>query len=260
MMKKIVWITGASTGIGAETAIQLAAKGYNVMASARSADKLTALEEGAKDLEGSIHAYPCDVTDEKAIATTLSEIEKTHGPIDIAILNAGTYLPDTAQSFTFANFQKQYEINVFGVAKCIEPLLKTFIARKKGHIAITASVAGFRGLPRSISYGSGKAALINMAEALYLEAKPHGIKVQVITPGFVRTPLTDKNDFTMPMLMEVDDAAQALIAGLESERFEITFPWLFSFLTKLVGLLPDKAYFWVIEKVSAEKTASGLPK
>lgn len=253
MKQKIVWITGASTGIGAEAALQMAAKGWCIIATARSEDKLNALVEKAKGLEGEIHAYPADVTDFEAISNLVDTVEKDHGNIDITLLNAGAYYPDPLESFNNQDFKRQYDVNVFGVINCIEKVLKLCIKRHKGHMVIVASVAGFRGLPKSIAYGSSKAALINVAESLYVQCKPHNIKVQVVTPGFVRTPMTDANEFEMPMLMEVEDAAAALIKGMESDRFEITFPRLFSFLIKLVGLLPDKLYFAIVAKITRGK-------
>lgn len=245
---KIVWITGASTGIGAATALRMAQQGYTVAATARSADKLEALADNLSAFKGKIFPYPGDVTEEAGIAELVDRIEKDLGPIDIALLNAGSFFPDAADQFAAASCRKTFALNVQGVANCLEPLLKKFIPRKSGHIAIVASVAGFRGLPRSLSYGPSKAALINMAEALYIECKPLGIKVQVVNPGFVRTPLTDQNDFPMPMMMEVSDAAEALARGLESNRFEITFPWMFVMIVKSIGLLPNKAYLWLLGK------------
>ena len=246
-MAKLVWITGASTGIGAETALQMARSGYRVAITARSEDKLEALSQKAKN----IYVYPGDVTDEKAMSRIVEEIEENQGEIDIALLNAGTYFPDTGETFTAKNFKRTFDINVNGIANCLEPLLKRFKERKGGHIAIVASVAGYRGLPRSISYGPTKAALINMAEALYVESKPFNIKIQVVNPGFVKTPLTDQNDFDMPMIMQVEDAAKELVKGLESNQFEITFPWAFALMLKTVGLLPNKAYLWVVSKMTA---------
>lgn len=246
---KKVWITGASSGIGAETAKQMAMQGWHILVTARSEDKLKALSEEVKGEKGSITPYPGDVTKPKKIIELFKRIEEEQGDIDLVLLNAGTYIPQQSEDFEASAFKKTFDINVNGVANCLEPVLKKFIARKKGHIAIVASVAGFRGLPKSLAYGPTKAALINMAEALYMECKPHNVKVQVINPGFVKTPLTDKNDFEMPMLMPVKDAAAALIRGLESNQFEIVFPWLFVYLVKLVGLLPNKLYLWLVGKV-----------
>ena len=250
MKKTIIWITGASTGIGAETALQMAKQGYTVAATARTEDKLNDLAKQAQAFKGEIVAYCGDVTKAKSMNDIVKSIEAEQGAIDIALLNAGTYFGDSGADFSAANFKKTFDINVNGIAHCLEPLLKIFKSRGKGHIAIVASVAGYRGLPKSISYGPTKAALINMAEALYMDCKPQNIKVQVINPGFVKTPLTDQNDFDMPMLMPVDDAAAALIKGLESNQFEFTFPWAFALILKTVGLLPNKAYLWLAGKIT----------
>lgn len=253
MKQKIIWITGASSGIGAETALQMAKSGWRVAATARSLDKLEALAEQAASYDGAIIPYAGDVTDLKAMSAIADAIEVEQGIIDIALLNAGTYFPDTDESFTADSFKKTFDVNVNGMANCVEPLLKKFRVRRAGHIAIVASVAGYRGLPRSLSYGATKAALINFAEALYIESKDAGIKVQVINPGFVKTPLTDTNDFEMPMLMPVEDAAKALIKGIHSNKFEITFPWQFALILKTIGLLPNKLYLNLIGKITAGK-------
>jgi short-subunit dehydrogenase len=246
---KTIWITGASTGIGAETALQLACIKVHILVTARSGDKLKALADKAKDLPGTITPAPCDVTDTAAVAKLYAEMEEKHGPIDLVLLNAGTGFGDSATEFDIDTFKKTFDINVNGVANCLEPVLPSFVKRGKGHIAIVASVAGFRGLPKSVSYGPSKAALINLAEALYVDLKPKGIKVQVINPGFVKTPLTDKNTFNMPMLMPVEKGAQALIKGLNSNAFEIIFPWPFVVFVKLMDMLPNKIYLWLAGKL-----------
>lgn len=245
--KKVAWVTGASSGIGATTAIKLAQDGYSVAVSARSLDKL---EIVAKEHEN-IHSYSLDVTDKEACAKTVQMIQNDLGSLDLVLLNAGTYKPDTLNNFDADTFKNHFDINVIGVGNCIDPVLKSMRGKGQGHIAIVASVAGYRGLPRSLSYGPTKAALINMAEALAIECLDTDIKVQVICPGFVRTPLTDQNDFKMPMLMEVEDAANKLIEGLKSNRFEITFPWAFAFMLKILGMLPNKTYFKAVKKGTA---------
>lgn len=253
--QKIAWITGASSGIGAALALKLIKKGWIVAATARSADKMEVLVHHVEIFggEGKIVSYPGDVTDKAAMATIVERIEQECGPIDLAVLNAGSYMPDTVDTFSAAHIREQYEVNVFGTANCLEAVLPRFRDRNSGHLAIVASVAGYRGLPRSISYGSSKAALINMAESLAIELRGTGIKVQVVCPGFVKTPMTDKNDFYMPMLMDVDKAAEEFVYGLHGGFFEISFPWVFAFVTKLVGLLPDRAYIWTIGKIKEKQ-------
>ena len=247
---RLVWITGASYGLGRMVALQLARRGDRVAVSARSIDKLKALAGEAP--EGSIQPYALDVTDSKETADTVTRIEAEHGPIDIALLNAGTHEPVSADDFKAATLRKLVELNLMGTANCLEPLLATFRARGRGQIAIIASVAGYRGLPTSAAYGATKAGLINMAESLKPECDRLGVKMQIVNPGFVRTPLTDRNPFPMPFLMEPEDAAAALIRGLDGDGFEITFPKRFTYLLKILRCLPYALYFPMIRRVTKQ--------
>lgn len=243
---RIAWITGASSGIGRATALRLAGDGWQVALTARSEDKLKEIAE----TNDKLHVFAGDVTKPKKMTEIVEQIEKDLGPLHLVILNAGTYFPDSAEDLKAAAFKKIYEVNVFGAVNALEPALAKMKERGQGHIAIMASVAGYRGLPRSLAYGSSKAALNNFTEALAGELRGTGIKVQVINPGFVKTPLTDKNDFPMPMRIEVDEAAEKLVNGLNSSRFEINFPWLFCFLLKFFGrITPNKLYIWVLSKM-----------
>lgn len=244
MNKKIVWITGASTGIGAATAQRMARDGWIIVASARSADRLQAL--AAKAPAGQIIPMPCDVTDKAAIQKTVADIYSTLGPIDCVLLNAGTYIADPVEKFSSDNFNTQVALNLSGTAMCLEAILPDMLARKRGQIAVVGSVAGYRGLPKSLSYGPTKAALINMVEALAIETKGKGIKVQLVSPGFIKTPLTDANTFPMPFLMDVDVAADRLVKGLASDAFEIIFPRRFAYLLKILQLLPHRLYIWLL--------------
>lgn len=235
--------------------MRLIKEGWIVAATARSSDKIEVLVHHVEIFGGGgkIVNYPGDVTDSLQMQEIVARIEAELGPIDLALLNAGVYLPDTADTFTADHLRKQHETNVLGTANCLEPVLKLFKGRGKGHIAIVASIAGYRGLPRSLSYGSSKAALINLAEALAIELRGSKIKIQVVNPGFIKTPMTDINDFYMPMLMDVDKAAEDLVRGLNGGFFEISFPWAFSVLTKLVGLLPDRLYIGAIGKIKEKQ-------
>lgn len=231
---RTAWITGGSTGIGAQTAKILADDGWQVAVTARSEESLEALAQ----THPNIHAFPGDVTDPDKMEELVSLIEASIGDVKLVLLNAATYKPDTLEDFNLENFSTHFNVNVIGVANALMPVLRRFKDRNTGHVAITASVAGYHGLPRSMSYGPTKAALINFAESLAIEVKETNIKVQVINPGFVKTPLTDQNTFAMPMIMEPEKAAQKLVKGLYSDKFEITFPWLFCFLTRRVSALP----------------------
>ena len=238
LQKKIAWVTGASSGIGEAVAIELSRQGWVVIATARRADKLHELAAIHKN----ILPMAGDITDSNRMFEIIETARLNYGVPDLVILNAGTYIADPIEDFSAENFKTQIDLNLTGTANCLQAVLPHFTQRHAGHIAIVASVAGYRGLPRSLSYGPSKAALIHMAEALAIEGVRHNIKVQVVNPGFIKTPLTDKNEFPMPFLMDVDDAARVLVKELSSSRFEITFPKIFSYLLKFIGLLPARLY------------------
>jgi len=242
-MTGVVWITGASSGLGKALALRMAHEGWRVAASARGADKLVELKRAAADGPGSIHAMPLDVTDAAATAATIARIEDELGPIDQAVLNAGSHTPVRAGALKIEDFRALVELNLMGTVHCLSPLLARMTARRSGRIAIVASVAGYRGLPTSAAYGMTKAGLINLAEALKPELDALGVTLQIVNPGFVRTPLTDRNPFPMPFLMEVEDAAAALQRGLQSQRFEIVFPRRLAYIMKVLRCLPAPLAF-----------------
>lgn len=244
----VVWITGASQGIGEAVAIAMAREGMVVAASARNVERLEALANQSTGLEGSIIPYPLDVTDQTAVNKTVNSIIENHGGIDQAILNAGTYISAPANGFTSDAVRQQVELNLMGVCHCLEPLIAFMTKRGRGTIAINASLAGYRGLPRAAGYGATKAALINMAESLNSELSDVGIDIKIINPGFVKTPLTSKNRFPMPFLMEVDKAAQVIVKGMKGRSFEIRFPRVFAAILGLLRRLPYPLYFWLIRK------------
>lgn len=246
---KTAWITGASSGIGRALALALAREGVTVAASARSREALESLAAEAGNGGARILPTPLDVTDRAAVtAAAEAAIRVFRGPPDLAVLNAGTYLPMSAADFDAARYREQVEINLMGTVHMLEALLPAYRAARRGHIAIVSSVAGYRGLPTSAAYGATKAALINLAESLKNELDRAGVKLQLVNPGFIKTPLTDKNDFKMPFLMPVDKAVARMIAGLQSNRFEITFPRRFTWQLKLLRLLPYRLYFAITRR------------
>jgi NADP-dependent 3-hydroxy acid dehydrogenase YdfG len=245
----LIWITGASAGIGRALALRMARDGWRVAASARRADELAELAREAGGLPGTIHAYPLDVTDQAAVWEAVATIEHELGAIDVSVLNAGTHEPTPAATFAAATLRRLLEVNVIGVANGLEAVLPRLIARRTGRVAIVASVAGYGGLPNAAAYGATKAALINLAEAMRPKLLQRGVILQVINPGFVKTPLTDKNDFAMPFLISAEDAAEVIRRGLQSDRFEIAFPTLFVRLMKLVRVLPYRLYFLLTAKL-----------
>jgi NAD(P)-dependent dehydrogenase (short-subunit alcohol dehydrogenase family) len=247
-LSELVWITGASSGLGAALACRLARAGSTVAVSARRQDKLAALAAEAKG-PGKLVPVPLDVEDPEQLRAAVERIEQDLGPIGQAVLNAGSHRPVDPRALALDDFRKLVEVNLMGTVNCLAAVLPPMLARGRGRIAIVASVAGYRGLPTAAAYGMTKAGLINLAEALRVELAPCGIIVQVVNPGFVRTPLTDRNKFPMPFLMEPETAAEALFRGLRSDRFEIAFPRRFIWIMKLLRCLPAPLAFAVTRRL-----------
>ncbi len=246
---KHAWITGASSGIGRELAVALSMAGVKVSVSARSA---VALEELAARHDG-MFAFPLDVTEPDSAARAISDIQASHGPIDLAMLNAGVWQPSDSRALELDQFTKSISVNYLGVTNCLVPLTSTMAARGAGQIAVVGSVAGYCGLPKSAYYGPTKAALINLCQSLQPDLQRKGLKLQVINPGFVRTPMTDRNDFPMPFLMETEAAVAKVLNGLTSNRFEIAFPWQLVTILKLARILPGGHFLWLIKNLTNNK-------
>jgi len=242
-----VWITGASSGIGRELALHYARQGDSVAVSARRRQELETL---AARLPGRIAAFPVDVTDAGAMAAAVAAIEAALGPLDVAILNAGIYAEAAIDPFDLALFRRHVEINYMGVVNGIAAILPRFLARGAGQIAVISSVAGYRGLPQAAAYGPTKAALINLCESLKPDLDRRGVRISIVNPGFVRTPMTAPNTFTMPFLMAPDVAARRIAEGLDAGKFEVTFPRRFTFMLKLARLLPYGLYFRLVKRAT----------
>lgn len=233
-----IWITGASTGLGREVARQYAQAGHTVYVSARGAEALNSLVDECAGFPGTVRVRDLDVTDPVRVSEAYESIWGETGLPDLVILNAGTNVPDSALEFDRENYARLMDINFMGVVNCLQAVLPGFLQRSAGRVAVVASVAGYRGLPYAAAYCASKSALISLCESLQPELAAAGIGLHLVDPGFVRTPLTAKNRFPMPFLMEVEDAAARLIAGLEQGRFEITFPKRFTWLVKSLRFLP----------------------
>ena len=199
-------------------------------------------------MPGSISAFPLDVTNPESVASVQGSILSTFGSIDVAVLNAGTHKPTPANAFNRADFDELFQLNVMGCVNMLETLLPTLLGQRSGRVAIVASLAGYRGLPTAAAYGASKAALINLCEALRIELEGSGVIVQLINPGFVKTPLTDKNPFEMPSLISAETAAQKIADGLARDRFEVRFPPLFAGIMSVLRHLPFSLYSYLIRK------------
>lgn len=241
-----VWITGAGKGIGKALAQLLCKYGLTVYCSSRSSHDLIQLKKECQHYKGRIIVTPLDITESGSVTGLVDEWAWKKRLPELVILNAGTHDPFPAQQFSAQRCNKLLQTNLQGTINCIEPVLKYFSAQDAGQIAIVSSVAGYIGLPTAAAYGASKAALINLCEALKLDLYGSGVKLQVVNPGFVRTPLTDKNSFYMPGLLEPNIAAEKILLGLLSDRFEITFPRRLVFVLKALRILPYHWYFKIM--------------
>lgn len=242
---RTAWITGASTGIGRELALILAAAGVRVAVSARSAQKLADLAA----LRPGLLAVPLDVTDRSATAAAYAEIVRAIGPLDLVVLNAGVWHPMGASDFDASKSADSMAVNYQAIANALQSVIPAMSSRGSGHIAMTASVAGYRGLPRAAGYAPSKAAVISLAETLAPDLARKGVTVSVINPGFVETPMTAVNDFPMPFLMKPEAAARVIVTGLARRKFEIAFPWQMVALLKFARVLPYPLFFWFARTV-----------
>ncbi|MEX8517723.1 MAG: SDR family NAD(P)-dependent oxidoreductase [Leptothrix sp. (in: b-proteobacteria)] len=243
---QVVWVIGASSGIGLATAERLAAAGAQVLVSARQPAPLAAF---AARHPGAI-ALPLDVCDAASVQAAACVLRERVPQLDLVLYCAGHYKPQRATAFDLAEMLRHQQINYVGALHCLDVVLAQLLAQGHGHLSLVASVAGYRGLPNALAYGPTKAALILLAETLYLDLAPRRIGVSVINPGFVATPLTAQNDFRMPALITPEQAAQAMLDGWARGQFEIHFPRRFSRLLKALGLLNDRLYFAAVRRLT----------
>lgn len=242
------WIIGASTGIGAALAEELAASGARVALSSRRRELLE--EKAARFGASRALALPLDVRDPRALAAASDAIVAAWGGIDVVVFMAGDYRPMRAWDLDLDHARTTVETNLTGCFNALAAVIPPLMKQRAGTIALVSSVAGFRGLPKSLVYGPTKAALINLAETLYLDLRPKGVGVCVINPGFVKTPLTAGNDFHMPALISPEEAAHEIVAGLARGAFEIHFPRRFTRWLKLLRVLPYRLYFPAIRRMT----------
>ena len=242
---RTVWLVGASSGIGRATAAALYAQGAKVVVSARSAGALNAFVDAHP---GSI-ALTLDVTDPLGVKTAASALA-AQGSLDCVLYCAGHYQAMRASAMDVDDMLRHLQVNYQGALYLLEALLPALRQRGSGHLAFVSSVAGYRGLPNSLAYGPTKAALTNLAETLHLDLQADGIGVSVINPGFVETPLTAGNTFTMPGLITPTQAAQAILKGWAQGAFEIHFPKRFTWWMKALRAMPNRWYFFLVRKTT----------
>ena len=242
--QKKVWITGASSGIGKAVAEKFAKENWKVAISAR---RENLLNEMAKN--ENIFAYPMDVTDSNGTQETFNKILKDFKDIDLCIFSSGTYERKSEKELDVQNIRHVIEVNFLGVINCVSVVEKYYKDKNNGHIAVVSSPVGYRGLPKSSGYTPSKAALNNFTQGIYFDFKKFNVKVSLITPGFIKTALTDKNEFKMPFLKSTTFAAEEIYNGLiKKNNFEIIFPLPIKIIYKLIQILPNKLYNYLISK------------
>ena len=241
-----VWVLGASTGIGAATAKQLLSLGARVALSARNEAALQQLTAGSRQAL----ILPLDVTDRTQLLQGRDRLLAEWQGIDLVLMVAGVYHEMRADAIDIDAIEQMLDVNLRSVFHVLDAVLPTLITQGSGGIGLVSSVAGFGGLPRALGYGPTKAALINLAETLYLDLHAKGLGVYLINPGFVDTPATKQNDFEMPALISAQEAAEQIVLGMERGEFHIHFPRRFTNWLRFAQLLPYRAYFWLIHKVT----------
>ena len=245
MNNKVIWITGASSGIGRSLALKFANAGWVVAASARREDLLKELNSANQN----IHSFPLDVTNIDQCKTVFKSIIEKFKDVEISVFGTGIHDPRSEKSFNLEKIREITEVNYFGTLNCINAVYDYYKNKESGQISIVSSVAGYRGLPAAGAYCASKSALSSFAESLYFEMKRRNVRVSLVCPGFIKTPMTDKNDFPMPMIKSPEFAADQMYTGLiKKTGFEIHFPKAFTFLMKFLKVLPNSIYFKIVEK------------
>ena len=244
---KTIWITGASSGIGKSLALKFANEGWQVAASARREDLLNQLSESNQN----ISPFPLDVTSRENCEEIFEKIKNKFENIDTCFFSTGTWDPKKEKEINIDQMKKVMEVNFFGTLNCIKAVEMYFKEKKNGNISIVSSIAGYRGLPNSTGYGASKAALNNLTESLYFDFGRYNVRVSLISPGFIKTPMTDKNQFKMPFLKTPEFAAEKIYNGLiNGSSFEIDFPKELTLILKFLKILPDSVYFKLIRKLT----------
>lgn len=233
---KRYWLVGASEGLGRAVAHRMSRAGVDLVVSARSEDRLQTLVAA---LPGRASYVPVDISDARSVDEAADEV----GEVDGFVFLAGVYWPQSAQSWDAGQVEAMFDINLTGAARCLGRVVPAFVARNRGHIVLTGSLSGFRGLPGAVGYAASKAGVMSLAETLHADLRGTGVEVQCVNPGFIRTRLTDRNDFRMPFIMDPDSAAAAYFEHMTTDRFAKSYPIPFSWLFRAGPLMPDWLFF-----------------
>ena len=248
-MKKNIWIIGASSGIGMELAKIYISQGHNVAISARTNHLLENLANENSEFFKNILPLALDVRNQTDVDVALKKIIEKWQKIDLLIYASGIYDPEKIRNLDIQYSKEVIDINLTSIFNFLLPVVGEMKKNQSGQIALIASVAGYRGLPNSGAYGASKAAIINLCESLYVQLRPFNISVTVVNPGFVKSKLTDKNDFKMPFIIEANKAAKIIVDGLNKKKFEIHFPPIFSLILKILQIIPNSWFLRVSSKM-----------
>jgi len=244
-MSKKIWITGASSGIGRALAIKFSNEGWQVAVSARRENLLQDLNKNNLN----IYSFPLDIKDESKAKKVFQDIIEKFKTIDICVFCTGIHDPESEKKLSIEKIREIMETNFFGTVNCIMAVNAYFRERKNGHISIVSSVAGYRGFPAASGYCASKAALTSLAESLFFDFKRYNVRISLVSPGFIKTPLTDKNKFPMPMIKSPEYAAEKMFIGLTKKNtFEIHFPKTFTIIVKLLKIMPNWLFFFLVGK------------
>jgi len=249
LKNKVIWLTGASSGIGEALALELARCGSVLALTSRSEDRLKSVVDNIRSIGGKAFAFPADVTKQEELTAAVKNINENIGDIDILVANAGTHIFTVPEAFDSKEYLGLLDINFGGMLRSIEAVLGKMYAKQNGHIVVVASMAGFRGVPRAGAYGASKAAMIHFMESIRFHLVRKGIKVTIVNPGFVKTPLTDKNDFYMPFLVSAEYSARIIVKGIEKNKKQIDFPWPFNWMLHFMRVCPYFLYEFIIDKL-----------
>ena len=240
-----IWITGASSGIGKSLALRFANEGWQVAASARRENLLNEITK----LNSNIFSFPLDVTNAENCKEVFNQIKEKFGNVDISVFCTGIHDPESEKKLNLESIKKIMNVNFFGTINSVNSVYEYYREKKSGHISIVSSVAGYRGLPAGGAYCASKAALTNYTESLYFDMKRFNVRVSLVSPGFIKTPMTDQNDFPMPMIVSAEFAADEMFKGLtQSKAFEIHFPKKFTYIMKILKVMPNWLYLKLVKK------------
>ena len=246
-MKKVIWITGGSSGIGKAVALKFANKGWQVIISSRREEVL----KDISDKNENIDYLKLDIVDYEACNSVFKTIVEKYNKVDICFFSTAIYEPEKEKDFDLQNIIDVTNVNYIGTINCIKAVEKYYKEKRQGVISIVSSTAGYRGLPNSTAYGPAKAALINLAESLYFDFGRYGVRVCLVSPGFIKTPMTDKNNFKMPFLKTPEYSANQIYDGLINKKsFEIHFPKQLTLILKFLKIIPDRLYFYLVGKLT----------